>query len=882
MSVRCRGCEGLEPTSNCYQASHFGCFRSECYNHAAYVSIGENSKPGPRAAGGPRGKTVYERAAVCHEDARPSVRFIASRGARGGPHGRAQILRRQQQAAQDDNSKLHHYFYEGSVMTRLIRPAALLFITLIAAVPASPESAKSLFNRGKDAEQRQDYEKAYDYYKQAYDQKPKDLAFRAAFERLRFLAGASHVHRGQLLREGGKLQEAMTEFQKAAEIDPSSSIAQQEIRRTQRLMEAAGAAPPQAKAPPTPLQKRIQEAQGPVDLAPIANVPITLKMTEDSKVIYETTGKLAGINVLFDPDYTSRRIKVELNGVTLEDALQIIALESKTFWRPVTPNTIFVAQDNPAKRKDLEQSVIKTFYLGNLSQPTELQDVVNALRQILEISRIQPLPSQGALVVRGTPDQIALAEKLVGDLDRARSEVIVEVAVMQVSRDKTRNLGISPPTSATVALQSNINTNVNNSNNNNNNNSFNNTNNTSGSNQINLNRLGNLNATDFAVTISPLTATALFSDSNTKLIQNPQIRAVDGQKASLKIGDRVPVATGSFQPGIGGVGINPLVNTQFQYLDVGVNIDITPRVHAGREVTLKISMDISSVTGQSNIGGISQPIIGQRKIEHEIRLKEGEVNLLGGMLEDQQTKSLSGIPGLAQIPILHYLFAQTNTEHRENEIVFALVPHIIRGQELSELNERALQVGTASAIELHRVNRPAAAQGGEAAPAPTTQVPAPAQPVQPVPQATPNPPQPQAGSAAFMFDPATVTQAQGATFAMNVLLSGAQNVYSVPLKISYDPKVLQVVNVSNGGLLSQDGQAVALVHRDDDSSGTLQITATRPPGATGVSGQGTVVTLTFMAKAAGQSTLTISKGGARDPGMQPIAVAGAVATVTVQ
>ena len=765
-------------------------------------------------------------------------------------------------------------------MTRLIRPAALLFI-IISILPAAADSAKSLYNRGKDAEQRQDYEKAYDFYKQAYDQKPKDLQFRAAFERLRFLAGASHVHRGQLLREGGKLQEAMAEFQKAAEIDPSSSIAQQELRRTQKLMEAAGAAPPQAQAPPTPLQKRIQEAQGPVDLAPIANVPITLKMTEDSKVIYETTGKLAGINVLFDPDYTSRRIKVELNGVTLEDALQIIALESKTFWRPVTPNTIFVAQDNPAKRKDLEQSVIKTFYLGNLSQPTELQDVVNALRQILEISRIQPLPSQGALVVRGTPDQIALAQKLVGDLDRARSEVLVEVAVMQVSRDKTRTLGISPPTSATIALQSNINTTTTN-NNNNGIPTTTNTNNTPGSNQINLNRLGNLNATDFAVTINPATATALFSDSNTKLIQNPQIRAVDGQKASLKIGDRVPVATGSFQPGIGGVGINPLVNTQFQYLDVGVNIDITPRVHAGREVTLKISMDISSVTGQSNIGGISQPIIGQRKIEHEIRLKEGEVNLLGGMLEDQQTKSLSGIPGLSQIPILRYLFGQTNTEHRENEIVFALVPHIIRGQELSELNERALQVGTASAIELHRVNRPAAAPGSEAAPAPAPQAPAPAQPLQPVPQANPNQPQPQTGSASFMFDPANMTQAQGTTFAMNVLLSGAQNVYSVPLKISYDPKVLQVVNVSNGGLLSQDGQAVALVHRDDDSSGTLQITATRPPGATGVSGQGTVVTLTFMAKAAGQSNLTISKGGARDPGMQPIAVAGAVATVTVQ
>src|SRR5437868_1012674 len=638
-------------------------------------------------------------------------------------------------------------------MKRLIRPAAIL-ILLILALPAAADKAKSLYNKGKDAEARQNYEEAYENYKQAFDLKPKDLAYRAAYDRIRFLAGASHVHRGQLLREAGKLQEALAEFQKASEIDPSSFIAQQELRRTQRLMDSANAPAPRA-AVPSGLEKRVQEAQGPVDLAPISNIPITLKLTEDTKVIYETVGKLAGINVLFDPDYTSRRVKIELNGVTLEQALKIIALESKTFWRPVTPNTIFVASDTPAKRKDVEQSVIKTFYLANLSQPTELQDVVNALRQILEISRIQPLPSQGALVVRGTPDQIALAEKLVGDLDKARSEVIVDVAVMQVSRDKARTLGINPPTSATVALQNNINTTTPTTGGTTT--TTGNTGSTSGSaNQINLNRLGNLNATDFTVTINPATATALFNDSTTKIIQNPQIRAVDGQKASLKIGDRVPVATGSFQPGIGGVGINPLVNTQFQYLDVGVNIDITPRVHAAREVTLKISMDISNVTGQSNIGGISQPIIGQRKIEHEIRLKEGEVNLLGGMLEDSTTKSLSGIPGLSQIPILRYLFGQTNTEHRENEIVFALIPHIVRSQDLSELNQRALQVGTASAIELRRVSRPAPGDGG--APTQPTPTPPPAQSAPP-PAQTPPPSQGSAGGAAsFMFDPANVSQ----------------------------------------------------------------------------------------------------------------------------
>ena len=200
-------------------------------------------------------------------------------------------------------------------------------------------------------------------------------------------------------------------------------------------------------------------------------------------------------------------------------------------------------------------------------------------------------------------------------------------------------------------------------------------------------------------------------------MQNPQIRALDGQKATLKIGERVPVATGSFQPGIGGVGINPLVNTQFQYLDVGVNIDITPRVHAGREVSLKLSLDVSAVTSYVNIGGISQPVIGQRKIEHEIRLKDGEVNLLGGIMEDQQTRAISGIPGLASIPILKYLFSQTNTEHQENEIVFVLVPHIIRGPEVPPGSADMLDVGTANAIYL-RTKSAVLISSGDPAPAP--------------------------------------------------------------------------------------------------------------------------------------------------------------------
>jgi general secretion pathway protein D len=763
---------------------------------------------------------------------------------------------------------------------RRLKPAAVLLLVLVAILPAIADKAKKIYEQGEDAEARQNYEAAYNFFKQAYDLKPKDLRYRSSFERLRFKAAATIVHNGQKLRDEGHLQEAVAQFEKAIQIDPSLFIAQQELKKTLQMINDANNPPPQAAGPPKGLERMIRDAGGPVELAPISNVPITVKLTEDSKVIYQTIGQLAGVNVLFDPDYTSRRIKVELNGVTLEQALEITALESKTFWRPVTGNTIFVAQDNPAKRKELEQSVLKTFYLSNISQPTELQDVVNAIRAVLDVQRVQQLLSQNALVVRGTPDQIALAEKLVDDLDKPRPEVIVDIAVLQISRDKSRTLGISPPSSASVTLQSNINTT-----------STTTTSTTTGtttpstsSTGLELNTLGNLNATDFQVSIPSANLSAIMGDTDTKMLQNPQVRALDNQKATLKIGERVPVATGSFQPGIGGVGINPLVNTQFQYLDVGVNIDVTPHVHADREVTLKITMEISSVVGQSSIGGISQPIIGQKKIEHEIRLADGESSLIGGIFDDSQTKSLSGIPGLAQIPIIKYLFGQVSTDNEQDETVFAITPHVVRGTEVSELNQRAIDIGTANAIQLREVNQTSAPAARPAPAGPAQQPPVNMQP--PTTQ-TPGPANSGAApgvnpSANFLFDPGQITAVKGNTFTVNLNLSGAQNVYSVPVQINYDPAKLQLLNVSNGGFLSQDGQAVALVHREDETTGTLQITATRPPGSGGVSGKGTVVTLTFQAKASGQTPLTITRGGARDPGLQAIAVNGAQASVTVE
>ena len=549
-------------------------------------------------------------------------------------------------------------------------------LTLAISASAYSDQAKAAYARGVHAESQTQYDAAFEAYKEAYALKPKDPRYVAAYLRLRTSAAAEHVRKGQLLRDSLKLAEALAEFQRAAEIDGTNIAAQQEMGRTAiMLKKQAQQGVAVTPKPESPLSKMMEEAEGPVDLEPFSDTPLTLRMTTTADNVYKTIGKLAGINVLFDLDYKPQRINIELDDVPLREALRMVAMQSKTFWRPVSTKAIFVASEG--RRKDFEDNVMTTFYLRNASTPNELQEVVNTLKGILDISRIQVNPTHSAITLRGTPDQMVLAQKLVSDIDKAKAEVVIDIAVLQVSRQRVRTLGTVVPTHTSIALAAAAPGTVN---------------------------LGSLNGRDFQMGVPGGSFDFLMSDTNTKVLQNPEIRALDQEKASLKIGDRVPIATGSFQAGggVSGGGISPLVNTQFQYLDVGVNIDITPHIHSNREVTLKMVLEVSSVTGSQNIGGINQPTIGQRRIEHESRLEDGEINLVGGILTDEETRSLSGYPWLAKIPLLKYLFGQESKDRRETEIVFAITPHIVRAEEITDENLRLIDIGTSTSVALRR------------------------------------------------------------------------------------------------------------------------------------------------------------------------------------
>jgi general secretion pathway protein D len=606
-----------------------------------------------------------------------------------------------------------------------------------------------------------------------------------------------------------------------------------------------------------------------------------MKATNDAKAVFDAVSKLAGLTVIFDPDFTSRRISVELSNVTLEQALNIVALQSKAFWRPVTSNIIFVAPDQAQKRKDYEEEIVKTFYLRNTVLPQELTEIVTSIRQLLDLRRVQQINAQNAIVIRDTPDRVMLAQKIIDDIDKAKPEVVIQVSVMQARRDRLQNLGIQPGTSAALAFTP-----------------PNTTTTTSGSSttqtaaSIALNQLQHLSTADYSLTLPGAQANFLMTDSSTHIIDNPEIRVVDGQTAKLRVGDRVPVATGSFQAGVGVGGgtaglVNPLVNTQFQYLDVGVNVDVTPRIHPNHEISLKVNVVVSSVTGHQNIGGIDQPIISQRSIEHDVRLKDGEVNVLGGLIERTDVNSINGWPGLAKLPFFRYFFSSDNIDHQENEVLIVLIPHIVRLPTMSAENLRSIASGTDANAEIRLENvvmapRVSPTQGvaGQAQPpagaAPPNQTPA-----APAAPATSDQ-APATQSPTLRFDPGAASLKPGETATIGVVVQNVQDLYSIPMLLQYNPAVISVEDVRQGGFLSGGTQDIAIVERVDKERGQAIISATRMPNTPGVSGSGTLVGVVVRGVAPGNSQLSIVQVNAKDSQQRPIQMVTSEAAIRVQ
>src|SRR5882672_7628259 len=325
--------------------------------------------------------------------------------------------------------------------------ALLLASVLLAGCPKGGQN----YNAGEKAESLKDYDTALDYYNKALQTSPNNTEYKLKAARARFEAGQWHVDQGRRLRERANLELALAEFRKAALIDPSSAVAAQESQATLQMITDKQGTTENTASPISPADD-LKLMTGPPAIQPLSRAPINMKATNDSKAVFDAVGKLAGLTVIFDVDFTSRRISVELTNVTLEQALNIVALQSKAFWRPVTSNIIFVAPDQAQKRKDYEEEIVKTFYLKNTVLPQELTEIITSIRQLLDLRRVQQINAQNAIVIRDTPDRVLLAGKIIEDIDKAKPEVVIQVAIMEARRDRMRNVGITPPTSVTASF----------------------------------------------------------------------------------------------------------------------------------------------------------------------------------------------------------------------------------------------------------------------------------------------------------------------------------------------------------------------------------------------------------------------------------------------
>jgi len=823
----------------------------------------------------------------------------------------------------------------------------------MASLEAKTRKGDKFLAEGRIAEEKKDWDTALASYEKALSEDPADLVYQMAATKARFQCAQVHIDAGLRLRAQGHLEDSMAEFQKAYAINPGSAVATQELDLTRQMIErdrkreaATGKEPLPAERALTPVQEyeqqekaRLKRLEGVPELRPLNPAPINLKMNNKARVLFDTVAKYAGINLLWDPEYQNPPrdgFNVELNDSTIEQALDYLAVLTHSFWKPVSANTILVTNENPNKRRDYEEQVVKVFYLKNIQADQEMNEVITALRTVADLQKVALYKGQNAIVVRGEADKVELAEKIINDLDKPKAEVVVDLMVIEASSTFSKQitaaiastglnmpLTFSPRTSIQVQNSSTSSNNSANSSTTNLGNTTGTTGTTSATTGtlIPISEVRHVSSADFATTLPSALLQAALSDAKSRILQAPQLRSVDNVKATLKIGEKEPIATGSFQPGVAGVGVNPLVNTQFTYQDVGVNVEITPRVHENGDVTMHIDLDISTVASYVNVGGINQPVIGQRKVQHDIRMHEGEVGLLGGLINTEDDKTVTGIPGLASIPLFGNLFKGSSVNHNRDELMIVVIPHVIRQPEITADDLRTIAVGSQNIPHLSYAPRQQQPQAAEA-PAPAAaeaQPPAatqpavrpaspavvPVTPVQPAPQpvapvqlAPPLPPAPPPipgvgmppatapplapgaappltggpaasaeanGPTQVHFSPSHVDAAAGGNFIVSVTMDNPLDAAFAPMVLEFDPKLLRLNDIALGGLLSSGGQKPVFRKNIQNERGAASVILNELPDNPGVTAAtGTLVTLSFQAVAPGNGTVTIQSMTAKN------------------
>jgi general secretion pathway protein D len=581
---------------------------------------------------------------------------------------------------------------------RRVDLARRLATWLLSAVFVGGCASTSAYRLGERAERAQDYDRAVVEYTKAVRDKPDDKTARLALDRARLRAAEQHYFRGRRLAAVERYEDALVELQVAAELNPGSGDIDAALRDARLKVRAKLAVSREGKTELESLVERTRTLAPPgLDLPTDVKLPDSLVFSNaSSRMVFMALARLANLSVVFDPAFRDQPITVDLRKNSLEDALTSLTASTHTFYRVTAQRTVTIVPDTPAKRREYEESVVRTFYLSN----ADIKEVIDLLRIVVDVRQISPITATNAISLKDTPERIAAAAHLISAIDKARPEVVIDVELLEVDRTKLAEYGTQFASSGSNGINGSVQLPAN----------------------LTLETLTNLTQSDVLLAGFPsLYYRLLKSDVSTRVLANPHIRTSDGLAAQARFGEQVPVPSTTFAPLAAG-GINQQPVTSYNYQNIGVNIDITPRTHHDDELSLALKV---SVTSQTGTGYAGLPTFGNREVNTTIRLKDGETNILAGLIRDDERTELSGTPGLSDLPLIGRLFAVHHKEATQTDIILTLTPHIVRILDLSESDLRPFKLnrdsGSSGTAELPTIQLPPRDRDELLAPPPTTQ-----------------------------------------------------------------------------------------------------------------------------------------------------------------
>jgi general secretion pathway protein D len=823
--------------------------------------------------------------------------------------------------------------------THVARAAAAI---ALAAVVTGCATSRT-YRRGQDFAAAGDWDSAVAYYTKALQADPDRPDYKIALERAMFAASNFHLDKARELDRKGELENALVEFRKVLEYAPGNSQAITRRGEIERLLREKADTTRKPAAIEAMRERARRQAEGPI-LSPTSKVPLSLNFATNTAIqdILRFIGDVSGINVIIEQGaqrIVTQPTTLKVSGVTLEQALNLVMSANQLWYKVINENTILVIQDTAQKRQQYEDQIIRTFYVSH-ADPQEIYNMVN------QVARIQGIPIQPAvtvnktantITVRGTPNIVNILEKVIQANDRPRAEIIIDVELLEVSRTRVKELGLNlsqyqigaifspegPPGGASTPENGDGTT----------------TPTTTGGSTFNLNTISQgISTADFYLTVPSAVVKFLASDNRTRVLAKPQLRGAEGADLKLNIGDEIPVPSTVFG-GLGAGGVNTIPISSFTYKTVGVVITMKPRVTFENEIILEIEVENSTLGNSINVAGQNLPTFGTRKVTTRMRLREGESNLLAGLVREEDRKLLRGVPGLMRIPILKDILGGTEETVLSTDIVMLLTPRIVRTHELTQEHLNPIYIGSQINLGLSGPTpvigaEPAPAQPPEPAaaapagppagvlppnpnptgggvtstpglapvtpPPTTTTTPAPpapsTQPAESAPPATPpatTPPPPSSATSnqasaqptptpiVSVTTPGPEFRVGGGPFTVPIAISNASRLSLMSLTLTYNPALVRVRSVQEGPFFRQGGIQASFNQQIDPTAGRVDMSVTRTADQLGASGTGLIAALVFDAVAPGTATFVLA-GVAATPDGRTVPVTFVPATVAVR